>query len=154
VNSIDLSSDLSAVVFAFSLLFGLAYYLLTNVSPGGFVVPGSLVVSALEGPASLFTICGVAAVTWALMKVIERYTILYGKRLFALALCLSTVFGLAAFESLHVAVPTLFPGDSLGFLVPGLIVYQLMRQNTKATLLSTTVVTAATTTVAVALLAI
>ncbi|MET0698960.1 MAG: poly-gamma-glutamate biosynthesis protein PgsC/CapC [Mycobacterium sp.] len=154
MNSIDLSSDLSAVVFAFSLLFGLAYYLMTSVSPGGFVVPGSLVVSGLEGPASLLTICGVAAITYGLMKVIERFTILYGKRLFALSLVLSTVFGLIAFEALHVSVPNLFPGDSLGFLVPGLIVYQLMRQNTKSTLISTAVVTAATTTVAVALLAI
>lgn len=153
-TAVDVPSQLSAIVFAFSLAFGLGYYLVTNVSPGGFVVPGSLVVSLLEGPASLITILGVASLTYGIMKIIERFTILYGKRLFALALLLSTVIGLFAFELLHVEVPSLFPGDSLGFLVPGLIVYQLMRQTAKATFISTGVVTAATMATALALLAL
>lgn len=154
MHPVDIPSQLSAIVFAFSLAFGLGYYLVTNISPGGFVVPGSLVVSALEGPASLITVLGVSALTFGTMKAIERYTILYGKRLFALSLLLSSVFGLVAFESLHVEVPSLFPGDSLGFLVPGLIVYQLMRQTAKATFIATGVVTAATAATALALLAL
>lgn len=154
VESVDISSEMSAIVFAFSLLFGLGYYLVTTVSPGGFVVPGSLVVSAMEGPASLLTVLVVSLFTFGLMKLLERHTILYGKRLFALALVLSTLFGFVAFMALHVKVPELFPGDQLGFLVPGLIVYQLMRQTAKSTLTATGVVTAATATTAVLLLAL
>lgn len=154
MQSVDISSEMSVIVFAFSLLFGLGYYLLTSVSPGGFVVPGSLVVTALEGPASLLTVLGVTAVTWGIMKLLERFTILYGKRLFSLALVLSTLIGFIAFMGLHVKVPALFPGDQLGFLVPGLIVYQLMRQTARATLTATGVVTAATASTAVVLLAI
>lgn len=154
LHTATLSSEMSVGIYAISLFIGLLVYFKTNVSPAGFVVPGSLVVAALEGPASLITIAAIAAATLGSMKVIERFTILYGKRLFAMTLGVSTLLGSVAFVSLHTVEPELFPGDALGFLVPGLIVYQLMRQQTKQTFIVSGAVTAATATVALILLAI
>lgn len=154
LHTATLSSEMSVIIFAVSLLIGLLVYLKTNVSPAGFVVPGSIVISALEGPGSLITIAAVAVATFASMKVIERFTILYGKRLFAMTLGVSTILGSVAFVSLHTVEPELFPGDALGFLVPGLITYQLMRQKTKQTFAVSAAVTALTGTVALILLAV
>lgn len=150
-----ISSEMSVVIFSISLLVGLVAYLLTNCSPLGFVVPGSLVVSALEGPASILAIAGVAVLTWLTITIIDkRFAIIYGKRLFALTLGTSTILGTAAFLALHRSEPALFPGDALGFMVPGLIVYQLKRQKFGKSLAVTAVVTAITGTFALAMLAI
>ncbi len=154
IKLVDISSELSVLIFAISLMIGLTGYLITNVSPGGFVVPGSLVVSALEGPGSLITIAAVAVATAVALYGLNRVTILYGKRLFALTLCISTVLGAVAFLALHLTYPGLFPGDALGFLTPGLLVYQARRQGLGMTLRTTGSVTAATATFALILLAV
>lgn len=154
LHSATLSSEMSVAIFAISLFIGLLVYFKTNVSPAGFVVPGSIVIAALEGPASLITIAVIAAATYGVMKLICAITIMYGKRLFAMSLGVSTLLGSVAFVSLHTVEPALFPGDALGFLVPGLIVYQLMRQKAKQTFVVSAAVTAATGTVALILLAV
>lgn len=140
----DLSSELSAVVVAAGLLFGLVGYLITNVAPAGLMVPGCVVLSALEDARSLVTVATVTIVTVGLMKVLQRITILYGKRLFAVTMLLSAFLSLAAFMALHVRYPFLFGGDTLSFLVPGLMSFQLVRPRALQTLAATAVVTCGT----------
>jgi hypothetical protein len=154
LHTATLSSEMSVAIYAISLFIGLFVYLKTNISPAGFVVPGSIVVAALEGPGSLITIALTAMATYASMKLIEKFTVLYGKRLFANTLAVSTGIGGTAFMLLHRDYPDFFPGDALGFLVPGLIVYQLLRQSPKKTFAVSAAVTAATGAIAVICLAV
>jgi gamma-polyglutamate biosynthesis protein CapC len=140
----DLSSELSAVIIAAGLLFGLVGYLVTNVAPAGLMVPGCLVLTALEDPRSLITVVAVTAATVGLMKVLQRITILYGKRLFAVAVLVSSFMTVAAFVSLHLRYPYLFGGDTLSFIIPGLMTYQLLRPRALQTLAATGVVSAGT----------
>lgn len=154
LHAATLSSEMSVAIYAISLFIGLFVYFKTNVSPAGFVVPGSIVVAALEGPGSLVTITVVAIATFGTMKLINRFTILYGKRMFAMTLGVSTLIGSIAFVTGHRSYPEFFPGDALGFLVPGLIVYQLLRQSTKKTFAVSAAVTAATAAIALLCLAI
>lgn len=154
LHAATLSSEMSVAIYAISLFIGLFVYFKTNISPAGFVVPGSLVVAGLEGPGSLVTITSVAALTFASMKILNRVTILYGKRLFAMTLGMSTLYGTVGFVTLHTIEPALFPGDAIGFLVPGLIVYQLLRQSTLKTFAVSAGVTAATGVIALICLAV
>lgn len=154
LHAATLSSEMSVGIYALSLFIGLAVYAKTNISPAGFVVPGSLVVAALEGVGSLVTIAAVTALTYGTMRLLMMVTILFGKRMFAMTLGVSTLYGTVLFASLHTVEPELFPGDALGFLVPGLIVYQLLRQSTLKTFAVSAGVTAATGVIAIALLAI
>ncbi|MER7892125.1 poly-gamma-glutamate biosynthesis protein PgsC/CapC [Micromonospora sp. NPDC094482] len=140
----DLSSELSAVVIAAGLLFGLVGYLVTNVAPAGLMVPGCLVLTALQDARSLITIVAITAVTVAIMKVLQRITILYGKRLFAVAVLASSFMSVTSFVLLHVRFPFLFGGDTLSFIIPGLMTYQLVRPRALQTLAATGVVSAGT----------
>ncbi|MFI6265263.1 poly-gamma-glutamate biosynthesis protein PgsC/CapC [Micromonospora sp. NPDC051006] len=140
----DLSSELSAVVIAAGLLFGLVGYLVTNVAPAGLMVPGCLVLTALQDARSLITIVAITAVTVAIMKVLQRVTILYGKRLFAVAVLASSFMSVTSFVLLHVRFPYLFGGDTLSFIIPGLMTYQLVRPRALQTLAATGVVSAGT----------
>ncbi|MEU8298975.1 poly-gamma-glutamate biosynthesis protein PgsC/CapC [Micromonospora sp. NPDC048909] len=140
----DLSSELSAVVIAAGLLFGLVGYLVTNVAPAGLMVPGCLVLTALQDARSLIAIVAITAVTVAIMKVLQRITILYGKRLFAVAVLASSFMSVTSFVLLHVRFPYLFAGDTLSFIIPGLMTYQLVRPRALQTLAATGVVSAGT----------
>jgi hypothetical protein len=150
----DLSSELAAVIVAAGLLFGLVGYLITNVAPAGLMVPGFIVLTALEDLRSVATITVVTGVTVGLVKILQRVTILYGKRLFAVTMLVSTFLSLAAFVGLHVRFPFLFGGDTLSFLVPGLMTFQLVRPRALQTLVATAVVCAGTGGAALAVIAL
>ena len=144
MDPFDLSSELSAVIVAVGLLFGLVGYLITNVAPAGLMVPGCVVLTALEEFESLATVAVVTVVTVALMKLLQRVAILYGKRLFAVTMLVSSFLSLCTFVAFHTRYPFLFGGDTLSFLVPGLMSFQLVRPHALRTLAATAVVTCGT----------
>jgi gamma-polyglutamate biosynthesis protein CapC len=153
-TTFDLSSELAAVVVAAGLLFGLVGYLVTNVAPAGMMVPGFIVLTALEELRSLTTVTAITLVTVGVMKILQRLMILYGKRLFAVTMLVSTSLSLTAFLALHVRFPFLFGGDTLSFLVPGLMTFQLIRPRALQTLAATLVVTCGTGGAALAVIAL
>lgn len=150
----DLSSQMSSILFASVLVLGIIYYRIFRVSPGGFIVPPAIIVTALEGVASLLTVIGLVLATWGTIALVNKVSVLYGKTLFGMTLITSVVYGVTAFQLLHAALPELFPGDRLGYLIPGLITYAFMRQTTKATLVATTAVTAAGSALALIMVAV
>ncbi|MGS2617878.1 poly-gamma-glutamate biosynthesis protein PgsC/CapC [Micromonospora sp. LZ34] len=150
----DLSSELSAVIVAAGLLFGLVGYLITNVAPAGLMVPGCIVLTAIEDVRSLVTITIVTVVTVGLMKLLQHITILYGKRLFAVTMLVSSLLSLGTFLALHLRYPFLFGGDTLSFLVPGLMSFQLLRPHALQTLAATAVVTCGTGAAALAVISL
>jgi hypothetical protein len=66
--------------------------------------------------------------------------ILYGKRLFAVVVLLGVLLQTSLLLFLQSDYPLLLPHQTLGFVVPGLIAYQLVRQRPAATVLATSVV--------------
>lgn len=136
-----ISSETSALILGVTAIAALVCYLRTNLSPGGLIVPGVLVITALEGPISLATTAAATATCYTLVWAASRKAILYGKRLFVTCLITSLVVDLTAFIGLHQHVPEMFPHDTLGFLVPGLMSYQFFKQKIGPTLVSTSIVT-------------
>ena len=80
------------------------------------------------------------ATCYGLVLLATKKTILYGKRLFVTSLITSLLIELSAFMLLHKDIPEMFPHDTLGFLVPGLMTYQFFKQKIGPTLVSTSVV--------------
>jgi hypothetical protein len=136
-----ISSETAALIMAITVVMSLVLYLKTNLSPGGMIVPGILVLTALEGLPSLGTTLLATSVVWVAVKGLTKVTILYGKRLFVTSLIVSTVVMISSFFSLHRGWPNLFPHDTLGLMAPGLIAYQLFRQKVLPTIISTSIVT-------------
>lgn len=141
---VAISSATSAIVIAFGVLMSLAIYLKTNLSPGGLVTAGVLAFSALEGVDGLLVILCATAFTWGAVTLASNMMILYGKRLFCVCLATSTLLMTTLFLLLHKGHPELFPGDTLGFVLPGLVAYQLYRQRPLQTLIVTAAATVAT----------
>jgi len=133
-----LPPELSVLGLGLGLVLALGCYLLTNLSPGGMITPGWLALVLIVDPGFGVLIIGVAVVTFWVSRLIQRVVILYGKRLFA------TVVLVGVFLQITVFVFNSGRGSSgystLGFIIPGLLAYQLIRQPLVATLTATTVV--------------
>jgi poly-gamma-glutamate biosynthesis protein PgsC/CapC len=102
-----------------------------SIAPGGYIVPGYIALN-LNHPARVAATIGVAAVTLVVMRIVGRYTILFGMRRFVLFLL--TGFALGTLFSLSIANGARDPIEAIGFLVPGLIASWMDRQGAAVTL--------------------
>lgn len=140
----DLTAQTATLGLAIGLVFSLLCYLATNLSPGGMITPGWLALAVVQDWVQALIIVGITILTFALTKVLQRVVILYGKRLFAAVVLLSVLLSLTLFLLIQRQVPLLFVHQTLGFVAPGLIAYQLVRQPPGPTVLATGIVAAAT----------
>lgn len=137
-----LTPEVAVLGIALGLVFSLICYLLTNLSPGGMITPGWLALTLVTDLRRIFLIGVVILLTYFGTRLLQRVVILYGKRLFASVVLLAVFLQMTLFLFFLRQYPLLFTHETLGFIVPGLIAYQLLRQPKAATLLSTTIVTA------------
>ncbi|ALG09424.1 poly-gamma-glutamate biosynthesis protein PgsC/CapC [Kibdelosporangium phytohabitans] len=139
----SLLSEVATLGLAIGLVFSLVCYLATNLSPGGMITPGWIALTLVEDYRRAAIILVTTAVTFVLTKVLQRVVILYGKRLFASVVLTGVLLQTGLFVLIQSDFPLLFSHQTLGFVVPGLIAYQLVRQPPVATVLSTTAVSLA-----------
>ena len=130
--------QLATMALAIGLLFSLLCYVVTNLSPGGMITPGWLALSLFEDPRKIAVIIALTALTYWGTKVLQRLVILYGKRLFAAVMMLAVTLSAGQFLVLGFGDPMLYTSQqTIGFIIPGLVAYQLVRQPTRPTLIST-----------------
>ncbi|MFC4019974.1 poly-gamma-glutamate biosynthesis protein PgsC/CapC [Micromonospora sp. GCM10011542] len=140
----EFSAQLATASLGIGLVFALLCYLTTNLSPGGMITPGWIALTLIEDQLQAVVVLGATILTFLIAKLIQRVVILYGKRLFAAIVLVSVLLQLTLFLIVQRDLPLLFAHQTLGFVIPGLIAYQLVRQPPKATILATLVVTAIT----------
>ncbi|MFE9791448.1 MULTISPECIES: poly-gamma-glutamate biosynthesis protein PgsC/CapC [Streptomyces] len=132
-----LTPEIAAIGIALGLMFSLVCYLTTNLSPGGMITPGWLALTLLEDLQRAALVVGVTVLTYVLTLLLQRFVILYGKRLFAAVVLLGVLLQATVVIVLQLEFPLLYANQTLGFIVPGLIAYQLVRQPKGATLMAT-----------------
>ncbi|SCG72544.1 poly-gamma-glutamate biosynthesis protein PgsC/CapC [Micromonospora inositola] len=140
----ELSAQMATASLGIGLVFALLCYLTTNLSPGGMITPGWIALTLIEDKLQALIIVGMTVLTYLLTLLLQRVVILYGKRLFAAIVLLSVLLQLTLFVIVQQDLPLLFAHQTLGFVIPGLIAYQLVRQPPKATILATIIVTGIT----------
>jgi gamma-polyglutamate biosynthesis protein CapC len=138
-----LLSEIATLGLAIGLVFSLVCYLATNLSPGGMITPGWIALTMVEDYRRAGIIVVTTALTFVVTKILQRVVILYGKRLFAAVVLAGVLLQTSLFVLIQTDYPLLFSHQTLGFVVPGLIAYQLVRQPPVATVLSTTAVSLA-----------
>ncbi|GGU43547.1 poly-gamma-glutamate biosynthesis protein PgsC/CapC [Streptomyces violascens] len=136
-----LTPEIAAIGIAIGLLFSLVCYLTTNLSPGGMITPGWLALTLVEDLQRAAMVAGVTALTYAGTLLMQKFVILYGKRLFAAVVLLGVTLQATVMIVLSLEFPLMYANQTLGFIVPGLIAYQLVRQPKGPTLLATGSVT-------------
>jgi gamma-polyglutamate biosynthesis protein CapC len=139
----NLEAEVATVALAIGLVFALTCYLVTNLSPGGMITPGWVALTLAEDTRKIIVIVAVTAMAYGGTLLLQRHVILYGKRLFAAVTMLSVLLSTSLFLVIHEDYPLLFAHETLGFIIPGLIAYQLVRQPTRATMICTTSVSLA-----------
>ncbi|MFJ9037190.1 poly-gamma-glutamate biosynthesis protein PgsC/CapC [Streptomyces sp. NPDC102406] len=146
----NLNAQTAALGIALGLVFSLVCYLTTNLSPGGMITPGWIALTLVTDVRMAGLMVVVAVGTYFLMKLVQRTVILYGKRLFAAVVLCAVLMQTTVMLALNHQFPLLYTSQTLGFIVPGLVSYQMARQPLAATVISTTAVTLATYVVLVA----
>ncbi|MEU7134177.1 poly-gamma-glutamate biosynthesis protein PgsC/CapC [Streptomyces sp. NPDC046261] len=132
-----LTPEIAAIGIALGLLFSLVCYLTTNLSPGGMITPGWLALTLVEDLQRAAMVVGITVLTYLATLLLQRHVILYGKRLFAAVVLTGVVLQATLHLILQQQFPLMYANQTLGFIVPGLIAYQLVRQPRGATLLAT-----------------
>lgn len=118
------------------ILLAILYYECTRLSPGGLVTP-IYIALCLATPVRIAHTALVVGLTWAVMELLSRVWILYGKRSFALSVVVS--FLLDALLGVTGVLPVGI--RAIGYVVPALLVRDLQRQGVGKTLISTGIVT-------------
>ncbi|THV41555.1 poly-gamma-glutamate biosynthesis protein PgsC/CapC [Glycomyces buryatensis] len=138
-----LQPEVAVMALAVGLLFSLVCYLTTNLSPGGMITPGWLAISLLMNAAQTLVVIGMTVATALIVIGLRRLMILYGKRLFAAAVLTGVLLQTGLFLIVQHTETSLYSHYILGFVIPGLIAYQIARQKTGVTIAATVVVTGA-----------
>jgi poly-gamma-glutamate biosynthesis protein PgsC/CapC len=139
-----IAPEVATLGLAIGLLFSLVCYLTTNLSPGGMITPGWLGLTLIEDYRRAALIVLMTGLTYGATRLLNRVVILYGKRLFAAVVLTGVLFQTTLFVVIQRDFPLLFAHQTLGFVVPGLIAYQLVRQPPFATVLATGAISFAT----------
>lgn len=132
-----------AEAFFIGLIVGFVYYELIGVSPGGVIAPAYLALYVHEPIHILLTLV-VAGMTWSTIRILMPYLLLYGRRKLLLALVLGFVYGMLLNYGMGYGSYLPHAIHSIGYLIPGLIAAEMVRQKVVPTMTSLGVVMAIT----------
>ncbi len=122
-----------------TLLVGLVLALLwaevTDISPGGIIVPGYFALY-LDRPLRVAATLAVALLTLAIYKLLVRHLILFGRRRFVLIVLVGAVLA----QAWLLIFPGVFAAPAglrvIGWIIPGILASSLARQKALPTLAS------------------
>lgn len=130
-----------AVALVAGVTFSLFFAEKTGILPAGLVVPGYLAL-IIDAPLYAISILFISFATYlVVMQVINRFTILYGRRKFS-AMLLTGILLKLGFDSFVGLAPTAMEQlQAIGLIVPGLIANTIQRQGLIPTVASTILLT-------------
>lgn len=114
---------------------------LVGLSPGGLIVPGYLAYFWIL-PFRLVSTFAVALISYGIVNLMGRFMVIYGRRRFMAAVLIGFVAGWALELFLTRIPPTGQDLRVIGYIVPGLIANDMMKQGVIKTILATLAVTA------------
>ena len=123
-----------------ALLISLLFTEFTNLLPGGIIVPFYFALY-LDDPVKIIETVVSALIAMIVVKFLSRYTILYGRRKFALYLIIG-ILEKILFTYLYFGNSYMFYNLSMtiGYLVPGILGREMEKQGILKTLGSLTIV--------------
>jgi poly-gamma-glutamate biosynthesis protein PgsC/CapC len=120
---------------AIGLVLGFVFWEAIGLSAGGLVVPGYVALQ-LDRPLALAATLGIALLTWASVKGISRYAIVYGRRRFILMVLVGFSWQWLVGSCAPGYPDPVGEGAGLGIVIPGLIANEMDRQRIVPTLVT------------------
>lgn len=128
-------------ILILGLLISIIFYEFTDITPGGIIVPG-LMVMYISSPLRMFYTLAIAIASYYIVKLLSRRFLIFGKRRFALliivSLALHFVFNLILGAFLHDMSITAI--NVVGYTVAGIIANNMNKQGVIKTSVSLAVV--------------
>lgn len=130
------------ITFAIGLGMVLSWlcFELFGVSAGGLVVPGYMAFF-ITSPHRLLVTFGLAYLVVGLIRILQRYLVLYGRRRFVVTVLLGFTLN-ALWRQMVVLNTELTEFYAVGFIIPGLLAYEMDRNGIATTTLTTLVIAA------------
>ncbi|MDD2481593.1 MAG: poly-gamma-glutamate biosynthesis protein PgsC [Lutispora sp.] len=127
-------------IIILGVISSIIFYEWTEISPGGIIVPGYMVLF-LDNPKRILITVILSIITFAMVKLLSNYTILYGRRKFSIFIIMS--FFLRYLMGLFFQIADLPIATALiiGYLVPGIIAQDIERQGALKTFSAMFIVT-------------
>lgn len=125
--------------FFIGLLAAFIYYELTGLTPGGVIAPAYLALYIHE-PLNIAVTVAAATLTWLTLKLVLPRLLIYGRRKLLLALLIGFAWGLALNRILGVGTYLPNAVHSIGYLIPGLVASEMIRQKYLPTISSMIIV--------------
>lgn len=120
------------------LVVSLVFSEILGLAAGGLVVPGYIALY-MDQPLRILGTVLAALVTYGFVKLLGRFILLYGRRTMVFSVLAGFLFGyltrylLLANEAMGLGVDTSMI-QSIGYIIPGLIAYWMLRQGVVETL--------------------
>lgn len=120
------------------IIFSIIYYEVTEVSPGGIIVPGYISLF-LTQPLRIIATLILSVLTLVITNILSKYTILYGKRKFSVMIMISFILRVLI-EGIGglISLPIVF--SVIGYIIPAIIAKEMDRQGIVKTTSSAIVV--------------
>jgi len=116
------------IAITLGLILSLLSYEVFGLAAGGIVVPGYIALQ-LTNPEKLLGILVISLLTFLIIKVLEKYALIYGRRQMVLSLligCLLAIFS-RQFLSIEIGSSTV-QLEAVGWVIPGLIAHWYGKQ--------------------------
>jgi len=126
---------MSDEMIIFGVLASIVFHELTQISPGGIIVPGYIAL-LLDDPLRVVVTIALSLLTWGAVRLLSEHVILFGRRRFAVFIIVSFLLrfltGLVSAEAELPVTAVLV----IGYLVPGILAHEIDRQGVVKTLSS------------------
>ena len=110
------------------VIISLVFSELLGASAGGIVVPGYIALY-LDKPMQILGTLIISLLTWAVIRLVSQFTLLFGKRRMVLSILVGFILGWASrLLTIHDITIHQLQMQSIGYIVPGLIANWFERQ--------------------------
>lgn len=127
-------------LMALGLLLSLAFAGVTGIYAGGIIVPSYLALY-LDQPGRITGIFIAALLAYAVVNILSRYLLLFGKRQFVVMILVGVVFMALISVLLPSVVPQTTEFKVLGWVIPGLMANSFKKQGVVVTSMAVVIVT-------------
>lgn len=126
-------------IIILGIIVSIIFYEITDISPGGIVVPGLMVMYVNQFDKMIYTVI-VAIITYLVVKFISRYLVIFGKRRFVILILVSILINFLLQLLLHSFSINLLNMSIIGYSIAGIIANDMYKQGIKRTIPSLAIV--------------
>ena len=134
---------MTANLVILGVLLSIIFYEITNISPGGIIVPGLLALYYRQVDRIIYTII-IAIIAYFIVKLLSRYFVIFGRRRFVLMIIISLFLNIILDLVLHSFSLSMLNLTIVGYTIAGIIANDIYRQGLRRTIPALVIVTGLT----------